>query len=94
MEADNDKDVTGLAKQLYKVCESAGHSEVYTALFICAATLFSDRTVPCGPAPYRGCFPFLLSFHPHLPFTSNLGMLFFDLVWSLSSGDRRPIYIN
>jgi hypothetical protein len=42
----NDKNVTGLAKQMYKVCESAGYSEVCTALFI--SKLFEEsKFVTC-----------------------------------------------
>ena len=46
MVADNDKNVTGLAEQLYKVCESAGYSEVCIALFI--SKLFEEsKFVTC-----------------------------------------------
>lgn len=46
MAADNDKNVTELAEQLYKVCESAGYSEVCTALFI--SKLFGEsKFVTC-----------------------------------------------
>jgi hypothetical protein len=44
--ADNDKNVTGLAEQLYKVCERGGYSEGCTALFI--SKLFEEtKFVSC-----------------------------------------------
>lgn len=46
MASDNDKNVTVLAEQSYKVCESAGYSEVYTALFI-SKLLEESKFVAC-----------------------------------------------
>jgi hypothetical protein len=44
--ADNNKNVTGLAERLYKVCESAGYSEFGIALFI--SKLFEEsKFVTC-----------------------------------------------